>query len=55
MKLVLNLISIIAAIILITYGVNNISQPSNLKVWIGVGEVVLGLIVLYFPLKKLFK
>lgn len=55
MKVVLNLIYIIAAIVLISFGVNNISQPSNLKVTIGIGEVILALAILYFPFKKLFK
>ncbi|MCZ4225138.1 hypothetical protein [Pedobacter rhodius] len=55
MNAALNLIFIIASIIIITYGVNNLSEPSNLQVAIGVAEIILGLLVLYFPTKKLFK
>lgn len=55
MNIALNLICIIASIAIITYGVNNLSEPSNLQVAIGICEIVLGLLILYFPLKKLFK
>jgi len=55
MNIALNLICIIVSIAIITYGVNNLSEPSNLQVAIGIGEIVLGLLILYFPLKKLFK
>ncbi|MCX2573149.1 hypothetical protein [Pedobacter sandarakinus] len=54
MKIALLLIAVIAAIVLISFGVDNINQPANLKVWIGVAEVVLGLVVVYLPLKSLF-
>lgn len=55
MHVALQLISVIAAIILITFGVNNISEPSNLKVWIGVAEIMLAILVLYLSIKNLFK
>ncbi|MDY0905778.1 hypothetical protein [Pedobacter sp. CFBP9032] len=55
MQVALQLISVIAAIILITFGVNNISEPSNLKVWIGVAEIMLAILVLYLSIKNLFK
>jgi len=55
MNIVLNLLCVIASIIIITYGVNNLSEASNFRVAIGIGEITLGLLVLYFPLKKLFK
>lgn len=55
MNAVLTLITAIFAIVLITFGVNNISEPSNFKVWIGIGEVMLALAALYFPLIRLFK
>lgn len=55
MQVALQFISVIAAIILITFGVNNISEPSNLKVWIGVAEIMLAILVLYLSIKNLFK
>ena len=55
MQVALQLISVIAAIILITFGVNNISEPSNLKVLIGVAEIMLAILVLYLSIKNLFK
>jgi len=55
MNLVLNLICVLAAIVLISFGVNHLSQPSDLKVWIGVGEIILALSVLYLPIKRIFK
>ena len=55
MQVALQLISVIAAIILITFGVNNISEPSNLKVWIGVAEIMLAILVLYLSIKNIFK
>lgn len=55
MNFVLNLTCVIAAIILISFGVNAISQPSNLKVYIGVFEIIVAFIILYFPIQKLFK
>jgi len=55
MNFVLNLTCVIVAIILISFGVNSISQPSNLKVYIGVFEIIVAFIILYFPIQKLFK
>lgn len=55
MQVALQFISVIAAIILITFGVNNISEPSNLKVWIGVAEIMLAILVIYLSIKNLFK
>lgn len=55
MKLIIILIRVIAAIILITLGVNNISEPSNTEVAIGVFEVLLGLAIVYQPITILFK
>jgi hypothetical protein len=55
MKVALHLISVIAAIILITFGVNNLNEPSNLKVWIGVTEIMFALLLLYISIKNLFK
>lgn len=55
MKLIIILIRVIAAIILITLGVNNISEPSNTEVAIGVFEVLLGLAIVYQPIITLFK
>ena len=54
MKQLFILIRVIAAIILITYGVNNLSEPSNLDVGIGIAEIILGLAVVYGPIKLLF-
>lgn len=55
MKQIIILIRVIAAIILITLGVNNISEPSNTEVAIGVFEVLLGLAIVYQPITILFK
>ncbi|WP_379084849.1 hypothetical protein [Pedobacter sp. UC225_65] len=55
MKPIIILIRVIAAIILITLGVNNISEPSNTEVAIGVFEVLLGLAIVYQSITILFK
>jgi len=55
MKQIIILIRIIAAIILITLGVNNLSEPSNVDVAIGIGEIILGLALVFGPIKSLFK
>ena len=55
MKQIIILIRVIASIILITLGVDNLSQPSNLEVAIGVCEIILGLALVFGPIKSLFK
>jgi hypothetical protein len=55
MNQIIILIRVIAAIILITLGVDNISEPSSLKVAIGVAEVILGIAFVYQPIISLFK
>lgn len=55
MKQIIILIRVIAAIILVTLGVDNLSEPSNIDVAIGVGEVILGLALVFGPIKSLFK
>ena len=55
MKQIIILISVIAAIVLITLGVDNISEPSNVDVAIGVFEVILGIAIIYKPVTSLFK
>jgi len=55
MNQIIILIRVIAAIILITLGVDNISEPSNLDVALGVLEVILGIAVVYKPIVSLFK
>ncbi len=55
MNQIIILIRVIAAIILITLGVDNISEPSNFDVALGVVEVVLGIAVVYQPIVSLFK
>jgi len=55
MNQIIILIRVIAAIILITLGVDNISEPSNFDVALGVVEVILGIAVVYKPIVSLFK
>ena len=55
MKQLFILIRVIAAIVIITVGVNNISEPSNVDVAIGIGEIILGLALVFGPIKSLFK
>ncbi len=55
MNQIIILIRVIAAIILITLGVDNISEPSSLKVAIGIAEVILGLAFIYKPIVSLIK
>jgi len=55
MKVALQLTSIIAAVILVTFGVNNISEPSDLHVWIGIVEILLAFLLLFISFKNLFK
>lgn len=55
MNQIIILIRVIAAIILITVGVDNLSEPSNLEVAIGLFEILIGLAIVYQPIKSLFK
>ena len=55
MKQLFVLIRVIAAIVIITLGVNNLSEPSNLDVAIGVAEIILGLALVFGPIRLLFK
>ncbi len=55
MKIYINLISIILAFILLTYGVNNLSKPSNMDVFFGVTQIILSIFLLYQPIKSLYK
>lgn len=55
MKQIIILIRIIAAIVIITLGVNNLSEPSNVDVAIGVAEIILGLALVFGPIRSLFK
>ncbi|RYY37058.1 MAG: hypothetical protein EOP46_04110 [Sphingobacteriaceae bacterium] len=40
------ILGLVAAIFLLTYGVDRISQPSNFSVFIGLVEILLAIIVL---------
>jgi len=51
----MNLIKVILAIVIISFGIIHISQPSNLEVYIGVGEVIIAMVLLYGPIKQLIK
>ncbi|MCY1529895.1 hypothetical protein D9M68_650660 [compost metagenome] len=55
MKPVLLLIRVLIALILLTHGVNKLSEPSNTEVAIGIAEIVLGLALLFNPLRNVFK
>lgn len=55
MKPLFILIRVIAAIVIITLGVNNLSEPSNVYVAIGIAEIILGLALLFDPIRLLFK
>ena len=55
MKQIIILIRVIVAIILITLGVNNLSEPSNTEVAIGVFEIILGIAIVFRPITSLFK
>lgn len=55
MKQLIILIRVIAAIVLITVGVNNLSEPSNTEVAIGVFEILLGIAIVFKPITSLFK
>ena len=55
MRQIIILVRVIAAIILITLGVNNLSEPSNTIVGIGVFEILLGLAIVVKPITSLFK
>jgi hypothetical protein len=41
-----SILGLVAAIFLLTYGADRVSQPSNLSVFIGVIEILLAVIVL---------
>ena len=55
MKQIIILIRVIVAIILISLGVNNLSEPSNTDVAIGVFEIILGIAIVFRPITSLFK
>jgi uncharacterized membrane protein HdeD (DUF308 family) len=55
MKQISILIRVIAAIILITLGVDNLSEPSNTMVALGAFEILLGLAIVFKPITSLFK
>lgn len=55
MKQIIILIRVIAAIAIITLGVNNLSEPSNVDVAIGIAEIILGLALVFGPIRTLFK
>ena len=55
MKQIITLIRVIAAIILITLGVDNLSEPSNTLVAVGVFEIILGIAIVFRPITSLFK
>lgn len=55
MKQIIILIRVIAAITLITIGVDNLSEASNVEVTIGVFEIILGLAIVFKPITSLFK
>lgn len=55
MKQIIILIRVIAAIVLITLGVDNLSEPSNTEVIIGVFEIILGLAIVFGPITSLFR
>ncbi len=54
-KTILMAIRIIAAIILLNYGVENVSKPSNLYLYAGLAEIMLAIIILYTPAKTLIR
>ncbi len=55
MKQIILLIRVIVAIVLISLGVNNLSEPSNTEVAIGVFEIILGIAIVFSPINSLFK
>ncbi len=55
MKQIILLIRVIAAITLLTLGVDNLSEPSNTLVAIGVFEILLGVAIVFGPIITLFK
>ncbi len=55
MKQIIILIRVIVAIILVTLGVNSLSEPSNTDVAIGVFEIILGIAIVFKPITSLFK
>ncbi|MGF1924816.1 MAG: hypothetical protein ACQUHE_11610 [Bacteroidia bacterium] len=55
MKQLIILIRVIAAIVLLSIGFNNLSEPSNTEVAIGVFEIILGIAIVYKPIISLFK
>jgi|GEM_PF-6299683 len=48
-------IRIAAALVLTTHAVNNISEPSDLYVYIGILEVIAALVILYPTARTFFK
>jgi len=55
MKQIIILIRVIAALLLVTMGVDNLSEPSNTEVVIGVLEIILGIAIVFSPIISLFK
>jgi len=55
MKQISILIRVIVAIVLVTIGVNNLSEPSNTDVAIGIFEIMLGLAIVFKPITALLK
>ena len=55
MKQIIILIRVIAALVLITLGVDKISEPSNWAVALGVAGVILGIALVLKPIISFFK
>lgn len=55
MKQLFILIRVIAAIIIISFGVNNLNEPSNVDVAIGLAEIILGITLVFGPITSIFK
>ncbi len=55
MNQIILLSRVIATLILITMGVDNLSAPSNWKVVLGVVEILVGIAIIYKPFISLFK
>lgn len=55
MKIFLLVLKVMLAIALITIGVGNLSEPSNLSVAFGLIEIALALVLIYSPLKSIIK
>jgi len=55
MKQLFILIRVIAAIIIISFGVNNLNEPSNVDVALGLAEIILGIALVFGPITSIFK